>query len=106
MNKRTPDQIADESLLLKIASLAMRTSRKSMHSSEHINSPLRFTQPQLLTCPIVREVLRTTYRGVVERLALLLKLGKGAIGSQWARCAAALHRAAEVCCPQQRSADY
>lgn len=79
MNKRTPDQIADESLLLKIASLAMRTSRKCMHSYGHINSPQRFTQPQLFTCLILREVLRTTYRGVIERLALMPKL-RDAIG--------------------------
>ncbi len=47
MNKRTPDQIADESLLLKIAVFALRLGRKCMSDYGHEYSPQRFTQAQL-----------------------------------------------------------
>jgi Transposase DDE domain len=79
VNKRTPDQIADESLLLKIAVFALRLGRKCMSDYGHEFSPQRFTQAQLFACVIMREVLRTTYRGVIERLALMPKL-REAIG--------------------------
>ncbi len=80
MNKRTPDQIADESLLLKVAVFALRLGRKCMSDYGHEYSPQRFTQSQLFACVIMRELLRTTCRGVIEQLALMPKLGEVAMG--------------------------
>ncbi len=80
MNKRTPDQIADEFLLLKIAVFALRLGRKCLSDYGHEYSPQRFTQVQLFACVIMREVLRTTYRGVIERVVLMPKLGEVAMG--------------------------
>lgn len=79
MTKLTPDQIADESLLLKIAVLAIRISGKCMSAYGHEFSPQRFTQPQLFACLILRHVLKTTYRGVIEQLSLMPRV-REAIG--------------------------
>ncbi len=35
----------------------------------HLKSPHKFTQPQLMTCLVLRAYLKTTYRGVVDFLA-------------------------------------
>ncbi len=82
MNKRTPDQIADESLLLKIVVFALRLGCKCMSDYGHEYSSQRFAQAQLFACVIMRkgEVLRTTYRAVIERLALMPKLGEVSLG--------------------------
>jgi hypothetical protein len=79
MKKRTPDQIADESLLLKIAVLAIRVGGRCMAPYGHEFSPKRFTQPQLFACLILRHVLKTTYRDIIEDLALMPRL-REAIG--------------------------
>ncbi len=71
MTEPTPDQIADESLLLKIGVLAIGISGKCMSASSHEFSPQRFTWPQRFACLILHHVLKTTYRGVIEQLALM-----------------------------------
>jgi hypothetical protein len=45
-----------------------------MRAYAHENSPKVFTQPQLLCCLILKAYLNTTYRGVVEQLALMPKV--------------------------------
>lgn len=65
--------------LLSVAALSMRTARKYLQPFSHAKSPHKFTQPQLMTCLVLRAYLKTTYRGVVEILetseALREKLG-------------------------------
>lgn len=79
MTKRTPDEIAEQAMPLKIAVLAIRFGQRCMAPYGHAFSPQRFTQPQLFACLVLRHVLKTTYRGVIEQLALMPKL-REAIG--------------------------
>jgi len=55
--------------LLTVAKLSMLLSRRCMSRYSHIKSPHKFTQPQLVTCLVLRAYLKTTYRGVIEFLA-------------------------------------
>jgi hypothetical protein len=54
--------------LLMVARLSLRLSRRFMPAYSHPKSPHRFTQPQLMTCLILRAYLKATYRGIVEQL--------------------------------------
>jgi hypothetical protein len=56
--------------ILKIVSLAMRVGREHLSAYGSIKSRKDFTQPQLMTCLILRTYWKTTYRGVIEQLAV------------------------------------
>jgi hypothetical protein len=47
---------------------AWRIGQAKLPLSTHINSPKSFTQLQLFACLILKNFLRTDYRGVVEHL--------------------------------------
>jgi hypothetical protein len=68
-------------VLLEVASLSLRVSRRFVADYSHPKSPKKFTQPQLLACLVLRAYLKATYRGVVEVLeasdALRTRLGLG-----------------------------
>ncbi len=49
---------------LTVARMALRAARDALPDYAHRKSPKKFTQPQLLTCLIVKEFLRLDYRGV------------------------------------------
>lgn len=55
-------------MLLAVASLSMRISRKYVEPYSHAKSPHKFTQSQLITCLVLRAYLKTTYRGIIEIL--------------------------------------
>lgn len=55
-------------LLLEVATLCMRVSRKFLSPYSHPKSPQKFTQSQLITCLVLRAYLKTTYRGVIDVL--------------------------------------
>lgn len=55
-------------ILLEVAALSMRLSAQYLQPYSAKFSPQKFTQPQLLTCLILRAYLKTTYRGVIELL--------------------------------------
>lgn len=55
--------------LLTVAKLSMTLARRCMARYSHVKSPHKFTQPQLITCLVLRAYLKTTYRGVIEFLA-------------------------------------
>lgn len=55
-------------LLIRVVELSLVSSRRCMSSYSHCKSPHKFTQPQLMTCLILRAYLKTTYRGVIELL--------------------------------------
>lgn len=65
--------------LLTVARLSMTLARRCMARYSHIKSPHKFSQPQLVTCLVLRAYLKTTYRGVVEFLGAAGQLRK-AIG--------------------------
>ena len=54
--------------LLTIAKLSVRLSSRYLQPYSCAKSPHTFTQPQLMTCLILRAYLKTTYRGVIEIL--------------------------------------
>lgn len=58
----------NKNLLLTVASLSMRVSKRCLARYSHVKSPHKFTQPQLMTCLILRAYLKTTYRGILEIL--------------------------------------
>jgi len=55
--------------LLTVARLSMTLARRCMARYSHLKSPHKFSQPQLVTCLVLRAYLTATYRGVVEFLA-------------------------------------
>jgi hypothetical protein len=57
------------SLLLKVAALSMKVSRRCLAKYSHIKSPHTFTQPQLMTGLVLKAYLKTTYRGLIDILA-------------------------------------
>ena len=57
VKKCTPDQIADDSLLLKITVLALRVGRTCISIYGHQFAPKRFTQPQVFASIVLKEVL-------------------------------------------------
>lgn len=56
--------------MLDVAAMAIRLARRCVRRYAHRNSPQRFTQPQLLACLILKALLRFTYRGVEDILAI------------------------------------
>ncbi len=65
------DRVAKGSELLAVVALSMRVGRRCMRAYSHVKSPKVFTQPQLLACLILKAYTKTTYRGVIELLALM-----------------------------------
>lgn len=57
-----------ENNLIAIARTAMRVSRRCMKPYAHPKSPQRFTQPQLLSCLVLKANLKLTYRGLCDFL--------------------------------------
>jgi hypothetical protein len=62
---------AEGKALVRVTALAMRAARKCMSAYSCPKSKQTFTQPQLMACLILRAYLRTTYRGVIERLEVM-----------------------------------
>lgn len=56
--------------LLKIVALSLALGRRHLSAYGSVKSRKDFTQPQLMACLILRTTLKTTYRGVVEQLAV------------------------------------
>lgn len=54
---------------LNVARMALRAARDSLPDFAHPKSPKKFTQPQLLACLVVKELLRKDYRGIHATLA-------------------------------------
>ncbi len=54
----------------QVADLAMRLSRPHLADYGASRSRHDFTQRQLMTCLVLRAYLKTTYRGVLEWLAV------------------------------------
>jgi len=54
----------------QVAELAMRLSRRYLAAYGAVRSRHDFTQPQLMSCLVLRAYLKTTYRGVLEVLAV------------------------------------
>ncbi len=48
---------------------AWRIAKASLPAHRHLNSPKKFTQHQLLACLVLKNFLKTDYRGLVESLA-------------------------------------
>lgn len=65
------DRVAKGSELLAVVRWSMMVGRRCMRAYSHAKSPKVFTQPQLLACLVLRAYTRTTYRGVIELLALM-----------------------------------
>lgn len=65
------DRVAESSELLAVVRVSMRVGRRCMRAYSHAKSPKVFTQPQLLACLILRAYTKTSYRGVIELLALM-----------------------------------
>jgi hypothetical protein len=61
-------------ILVAVASLSMRLAGKYMQPYSCAKSRHTFTQPQLMTCLILRAYLKTTYRGVIDVLGASDKL--------------------------------
>jgi hypothetical protein len=59
-----------ETLIARVAQLAMRLSRPHLADYGAVRSRHDFTQRQLMSCLILRAYLKTTYRGVLEVLAV------------------------------------
>lgn len=57
-----------KTLLLEVVRLSLRLSGRFLSAYGHLKSPHKFTQPQLMTCLVLRAYLKTTYRGVVDFL--------------------------------------
>lgn len=56
--------------LMRIARLSIRLARRCVATYGSVKSRKDFTQPQLVTCLVLRAVLRTDYRGVCDVLKL------------------------------------
>lgn len=65
---------AKEPIIERVAEMAMNLSRPYLAEYGAARSRHDFTQRQLLTCLILKAYLKTTYRGVVEVLAISPKL--------------------------------
>ncbi|MHC2071093.1 hypothetical protein ACYFX5_26775 [Bremerella sp. T1] len=52
--------------LIAVARLSMKLAAKFMRPYSHEQAPKRYTQPQLMTCLVLKAYLKTTYRGVIE----------------------------------------
>ena len=47
---------------------ALATARRALPAYAHLNSPKKFTQHQLFACLVLKNFLKTDYRGVVQHL--------------------------------------
>jgi hypothetical protein len=56
--------------ILAVARFSMIACRRHMSTYSHAKSKHTFTQAQLMTCLVLKSYLNTTYRGIVELLAL------------------------------------
>jgi DDE family transposase len=54
---------------LDVLRVAYDAARRALVDHRHRSSPKKFTQPQLLACLVLREFLRTDYRGLTAHLA-------------------------------------
>jgi len=54
---------------LTVARMALEAARDALDNYSHVKSPRKFTQPQLLTCLIIKEFQRLDYRGIHTMLA-------------------------------------
>jgi hypothetical protein len=48
---------------------ALATAQRALPLYSHRNSPKKFTQHQLFACLVLKNFLKTDYRGVVAQLA-------------------------------------
>ena len=55
-----------QNTLIAVARLSMQLAAKFMRDYSCEQAPKRYTQPQLMTCLILKANLKTTYRGVIE----------------------------------------
>src|SRR5689334_6578617 len=53
---------------VRVVEFSLLVSRRHLASYSHRKSPHKFTQPQLMTCLILRALTKTTYRGLIEFL--------------------------------------
>jgi hypothetical protein len=53
----------------RVFQVAYDAARNALPAHRHKFSPKKFTQPQLLACLVLKESLRTDYRGLAEHLA-------------------------------------
>ena len=60
----------------RVLRVAYDAARVAVRAYSHINSPRKFTQPQLLACLVLKEFLRLDYRGLAEHLADHPDLGR------------------------------
>lgn len=56
--------------LMRVARLSMALSRRCLASYGSLKSRQDFTQPQLMTCLVLKAITKNDYRGIVELLAL------------------------------------
>lgn len=57
--------------IVRIVRLALRLARRRLSDYAHVNSPKKFTQPQLFACLILKAHLGCTYRKTEELLILM-----------------------------------
>jgi Transposase DDE domain len=55
---------------LVVVELALRVCRRHLSSYSHPKSPRRYTQPQLMSCLILKTLFKETYRGITAQLEL------------------------------------
>jgi hypothetical protein len=70
---------AGDQEIVRIVRLASRLARRRLSDYSHVNSPKKFTQPQLFACLILKAYLGCTYRRV-EELLILMPAVREAIG--------------------------
>jgi len=71
-NKKNNDKIAPVAL----AKTALQTAQDSLPAYSHPFSPKRFTQHQLFAILVLRQFLKTDYRGIIQMLEDLSDLRK------------------------------
>src|SRR6476469_1060046 len=54
---------------LRVAREALAVATGRLHAYAHQFSPKKFTQPQLFACLVLKNFLKTDYRGIVAHLA-------------------------------------
>ena len=60
----------------RVLQVAYEAATRALPAHRHKFSPKKFTQPQLLACLVLKEFLRTDYRGLAEHLADHPDLGR------------------------------
>lgn len=69
-SERGMSKTAKIPVIEQVAELALRLSRRYLAADGAVRSRHDFTQPQLMSCLVLRAYLKTTYRGVLEVLAV------------------------------------